>query len=268
MISALEIALREVLFSIPDEILNFVFRPAEKGVSLDQCIRQDVIEFRVIRDCNIYSGQYRKIPLRECDYKITPLEPGMGAVLPVTAGLWVVPPERRDFKNIASVLGVTFPGTSEIYNGSFPYNPHPGTMIGAAMATLESHMPAETGWVPTAVYMGNNTIKLVPGTDTQMDWIIEARLEYDTEMMSMSPDSIHDFSAMCVHAAKYHIYNYSVIKMGEGFIHSGKELGVFKDTIDKYEDSAELYKEAMLRFRGSELFNPQYFSQLNSIMML
>lgn len=268
MYSGVEQAIRKVIVSIPKQILDVAFEPAEKHSTIDERIRHEVIEFRVMPDCNLYSGQYKLIPLANCIYKETPMQPGMVNVTDTYGGVYVIPEEERDFKNIASVINVDYPLAINRYGlGPFVSAGGQATLVGAARATLNSHAPASSFTPPTPIYLGNNTVRMHPGTYLQTDWILTCRLEYDNEMRNMENASIATFADLVVTAVKAYIYNALIVRIDAAYLAGGVELGAIKDIILSYADANEQYEEKLLKFRGSEYLNTDTRQQLLRFVM-
>lgn len=83
-----------------------------------------------------------------------------------------------------------------------------------------------------------NDINIISGYTT-----LRCTLTYDKLFNEIKPAYRRDLAALSVLAAKAYIYNHLVIDVDEGVIRAGKTLGSFKQTLDKYEDSIQMYEE-------------------------
>lgn len=83
-----------------------------------------------------------------------------------------------------------------------------------------------------------NDINIISGYTT-----VRCTLTYDKLFNEIKPAYRRDLAALSVLAAKAYIYNHLVIDVDEGVIRAGKTLGSFKQTLDKYEDSIQMYEE-------------------------
>lgn len=83
-----------------------------------------------------------------------------------------------------------------------------------------------------------NDINIISGYTS-----LRCTLTYDKLFNEIKPAYRRDLAALSVLAAKAYIYNHLVIDVDEGVIRAGKTLGSFKQTLDKYEDSIQMYEE-------------------------
>lgn len=259
---AVDQALAEVLWHIPREILNVVFEPTKKAMTLDECIIEEVINFKVLRDVNLYSGIYKLIPLDRCKLLPTPIEPGMTHITDIYSGLFEVPPDVRDYKEITKVISVELPFIAS-HTDANPYiGTRGGSVQGALRATLNSHSPENTFVAPTPVFKGNNIIQLAPGSYTHYNWQVQCRLGYDQEFRGMNDSSVAVFSEMVREATRILIHVRRLIPNGTMFVMGGAELGPFKDYSDSCADAAEKYESLRREFLGTEHLTPEVFARL------
>ena len=96
-------AIDDAMFSIPEEILDLVFRRDTRWrrgppISVREAIMQDVIRPRVLVDANVVGGKEAIISLSGLDPFYTDDQ----------CSIYKVPPERLNFKTILSVHSVGF----------------------------------------------------------------------------------------------------------------------------------------------------------------
>lgn len=57
MENAIDLALRNINHNIPLEILEVAFENDQRGISIEDCIHEDVIINRILHDANIVAGK-------------------------------------------------------------------------------------------------------------------------------------------------------------------------------------------------------------------
>ena len=63
MENAIDLALRNINHNIPLEILEVAFENDRRGISIEDCIHEDVIVNRILHDANIVAGKIKTIVL-------------------------------------------------------------------------------------------------------------------------------------------------------------------------------------------------------------
>ena len=267
--SPIDQAIAEVLWTIPSDILRITFEPDRRNETIDEIIHRDIIDFKVSRDCNLFSGVFKNIALDNCILKPTPTEPGMVHISDTYSGLYEVPPEARDFRNISKVISVEWPFTTGRYGINAPYGGTGGaaTIPGALKATLNSHAPISSYTPPIPHYMGNNIVALIPAVFSQMNWVLQCKLEYDSEFRNMNESTISLFAKMVVQATRSRIWSTMAMKIGTSYVIGGAEIGPVKDYIDDCKDADEKYEELLLSWRGAENTSPEVFQRFIRSML-
>lgn len=85
-----------------------------------------------------------------------------------------------------------------------------------------------------------NDINIVAGFTN-----LRCTVTYDKLFNEIKPAYRKDLADLAVLATKAFIYNHLIIDVDEGVIRSGKTIGAFKQVLDKYEDSLELYDDML-----------------------
>lgn len=228
-------AIEEVHFNVPRDILDRTFldpRLIQRGVpvSVDTKIRSEVIEKRVLVDCNIYGAMQVAIPLAGL----------IPELLDPFSAIYRIPKSLTQGRSITSTLSVSFgqntrmPGSNSFLNNSSP-------LITATNQILDSAMPIPTVSTAYVQLIGENTILIEGEITLPRDIYLRCMLSHDSEMTNIKPASYLTFSRLVVFAVKDHIYRNIQIPMDMGYLHSGMQLGTFKEIVDSYADASELY---------------------------
>ena len=235
--NAIAHALKEVRHSIPPAILQYAFVNNRAGnkrtvVSIDSIIREEVINARVLPDCNITGGTLEYIPISNLPYK----ETNSGARIykiskALTAG-----------RTIYSVLSVGEDAYCKAYVDSSQGIGN--RLVDRAQRVSESFAPAEFMHTTDVALENNNTVVVnaeVHHWGTNFHLI--CKLGYDDELSAIPARAYRNFSELVVRAVKAYIYNQTIVSIGAGAVMGGVELGTFRELIDSYADSNELYSE-------------------------
>lgn len=229
-------ALKQLRYSIPVEILEKIFissiwHNAKQPVSLDARIREEVIEDRVLPDCNLKYGTEATIQLFDL-----PKEQ-------VDMFMWIyrIPKFKTQGRTIVRALSVSFgEGT---YVGATSVAPRQGNaMLEATMGLFNSAMPIPIVSTANVQVIGENVILVQDNMALPINVYLRCWLENDSNMNHIQPTSYAKFAEMVELAVKAHIWVKCQIPMDRAFIFSGAELGRFGSIIDSYAESNEMYK--------------------------
>lgn len=243
-------ALDEVRQSIPPEILQYAFITIDKHsrfssrrvpVSLDSVIKDKVISDRVLPDCNIGGGVHVNINLS--GLPSIAMEQGYRS--------FQIPHSLTQGRNIISCRTI---GTTAYMTSHHPQL-HASGLESSMRGLLDTAQGGSMGEYSTSNVhvVGENTILVEDDISHYMsDLQLYCILSYDEDMSTLPPRAFREFSKLVILAVKAYIYNTTRIKLGQGMIQGGMELGVFKEEIDSYADANELYQEN-LRTRWSRV---------------
>ena len=130
--TAVAMMLQEIYSEIPVEILNTCFDPHKYQTTLDDRIISEVLQTRVLNDVNIRMGQTTRIELQN-SWKVSTTKDQFEGMVGnnYTAAYFQIPPEAREFKNIATCERVT-----DYYNFASPINAGPTGSISSLGYTV------------------------------------------------------------------------------------------------------------------------------------
>lgn len=250
--SPIQKALSDIKRRIPKEILETVFLPKRSyhmvierflPTTIENRIREEIIEGRVREDCDITGGTEVYIPLSSIQPEVS------------GEGMWVyvIPKTLMQGRRIVSALSIAFG----------PINPDMGSQIGVTGSTnynqmelecnhggythlskeiLYSNTPMQLNQSAQVRLIGENVILVEDNIRPTSAWL-RCKVSADDEFSHLNPRSWLAFSHLCVLATKAYIYNNYIIKMGDAELKVGFDLGVFKQIVEGYADADEMYRE-------------------------
>ena len=232
-------ALSDLRFKIPREVLEetFIRQPGFNNigtrtpVSLDYRIRQEVIDARVIPDCNLVGGTEVTIPLKDV----------LPQYLPDHKVVYRIPMSLTQNRKISRVYSLVYhqggaPTHSNLWNnGGSAY-------LDAASGLLATNSPIPQVSNAEVQLIGENTVLVnmhqPPSPSLHLRCVVEA----DSEFSHLKPGSIPRFSKLVEYAVKAYIYINLDIRMGRSYLSGGQDLGRFRDVVEGYADANELYE--------------------------
>ena len=229
-------ALKQLRYSIPVEILEKVFVSTiwdddDLTISLDARIREEVIEERVLVDCNLRYGQ-------EITVNLTDLPKEQ-----IDLFMWVyrIPKFKTQGRTIVRALNISFgDGT---YVGSTAVAPLQGkALLEATTGLYNSMSPIPVISTANVTVIGENVVLIQDNMALPVNVYLRCWVENDSNLNHIQPTSYSKFAKMVEHAVKAHIWVKCQIPMDRAFIFSGAELGRFGSIIDSYADQNEMYE--------------------------
>lgn len=257
MTKAMTRILKDVYNNIPIEILEAAFYPQDKDQplikSLDDYIMEEIIEGRVLDDCNIGSGKPKEIELRRqylIPYKYGNSSLHLNSEIG-NEGVYCIPPEARENRNITEMVKLKYPSYM------MPFVPYEGSGLGNKTKDLiYSHTYKNLESLPIPISLGNNMLRLDPPQLYTGNLILVCYLEYDKYFTNLNNDAIKPIANLTVCATKAYIYNKLYIKMNRAQVLGGHEIGAFREIIERYEGENDRYDELLLEARGGMTLDP------------
>lgn len=237
-------AIQDIKFTIPREVLQigFVenFDRVNHITSIDERIINSVIRPRVLTDCNLVGGVPVMIDISQC-------------VVHDTANreyIIEVPKRLTNNRPIVSCLSLV------ANHRGLLLAPYKGTNPVMTQAThMFNSLNTET-IIQTArlELIGENTILVNEPYLGILNATVRVNVAYDDMMSNLHPRSFIEFSKLCIYAVKAYIYNNCKVKLDQGYVYGGHELGSIGEIIDNYSDSEEMYQEHLNTIMGKVLF--------------
>lgn len=234
---AISKALDEVKMQIPPQILQAVFvqrdqRWRQAPASIDEQILSLVIRPRVLVDCDLVGGTEILISLEGClvdrpnDY----------------TNVYRVPKDRTQGRSIIAIKHISYTDPTRTAAAGVPSQLTGGAMLNAGMAVMDAHSPIPITSTAHAQLIGENVLMVKDVTVMPSNIFLRAVIGYDENMSHLQLRSYRAFSQLVVLACKSYIYNQMVIRIDQGELQGGMQLGRFKEIVDNYADSEELYQ--------------------------
>lgn len=234
--NAISYAISRIKQQIPQAVLKATFNDSHANnfaiaVSTDSKIREEVINNRVMVDCNLVGGAEVTIALRNCRHE---------RVQP-SVHVYTIPKDLTQGRTIISALSVAF-ANGGIAGNMAPYGvanelDNAAKMQVAAISSIPYVSDARCSVI------GENVVLIEHPDMTVANLYLRCVIENDSHMQHLNAKSWPNFAKLCVLACKAEIYNRNVIQVDMGKMVGGQELGAYKDTIDSYSDMQEMYEE-------------------------
>lgn len=235
-------ALDDIKFTIPYEILDATFRNdynnwRNANNSIDEQMLVKIIRPRVLQDCNLVGGVTVVIPFDNIHPSFTD---NYNTV-------YTIPNERTGNRTILSVLSVgylPFQANFNMTSGNIAYATplsmnsvtQAAQRIGDAMSVMPVLSNAQIEIV------GHNTILVKENYRLSSTYSMRCVLMNDENLTNINPRSFLAFSKLCQLAVRAYIYNKMIVKIDQAFLQGGQELGAFKNIVEGYADSNEMYE--------------------------
>lgn len=230
---------------IPRQILERVFlspdnpwHNAPKSLAFE--ITEKVIRPRVIDDCNILSGIEDIIRLTGLRFERTP------ELMTVVH----IPKERTAGRTIISPLSLSYID----YTGNGNFNPAPNfnacsvtPLLQAASLVGASYTPSMNLGTTRLEMVAENTLLIKDTYTMPANASLRCIMSNDADMNNLPLRAIGHFADLCTLAIKSHVYNEMIVTMDEGVAQAGRNIGAYRQIIERYESAEEEYAE-MLKF--------------------
>lgn len=252
-------AIQDIKFNIPIEVLQvgFVenFDRVNHITSIDDRILNSVIRPRVLVDCNLIGGITVKIDIAKCNVM----------QLPTREYIIEVPKNLTSNRPIVSCLSLV------ANHRGLMHNPYMGSNDLLVQSTHMLNSLSTETIIQTArlELIGENTILVSEPHMGLLNATIRVNIAYDDMLNNLHPRSYLGFSTLCRLATKAYIYNNCTVKLDQGYIWAGHELGKIGEIIDSYSDAEEMYQEHLTTIMRKVLFynDPNNTSRLIATML-
>lgn len=239
--NAIDYALKQIRYEIPEEILQMTFgvnRDLPRGrlqefntsYSLDHNINRLVISERVLTDMNLIGGKRIIIPLRNTSKRS----------VDVATRVYEIPHELTGGLQIVTVQSINFWDTRHalIRQGFGDGQVIDAVNFSRALATLPIVGTANV------TLIGPNQVLVRDAKHFINDnYALILQVEHDPDLLSLTQGAYKPFSEACILATKAHIYRNKVVVLNRGQLYAGMELSVISEIINEYRDANQMYNE-------------------------
>lgn len=241
--NAIQYALNHIRHTIPEGILQLAFSPRSivqptvrwnqnnEFVSIDQQIRDKVIEGRVNIDCNLVGSMQIAIDLRGVAYEQFDL----------ATRVFRIPYDKTAGRKIVSIQTLNY----LTYHGLPSYTHGVGNQqLAAAMDLYRAVASMPIVSTANCQLIGDNVVMVKDDVQHLSDQLaLTCLVENDSEMNNLNPGIFPVYAKLVELATKAYIYTQTVIPMDQGVLHGGMSLGRISDIIQDYADSNEMYQQ-------------------------
>lgn len=233
-------AIDECKFQIPRQILEVCFNNRDQyyrlmPTSIDEHIRNEVLKPRVLVDCNLVGGTEIFVPLaglqqeRINDY----------------TSVYKIPKNRTQNRTILSVLNITFSNPNMITNYGISSQCGNSTMLQGGQQVMDAMGSIPITSTAYVQLIGENVVMVRDTVILPANIYLRCIVQNDENMSHIQLRSYRAFAKLAVLAVKAYIYNEMIVRMDQGELYAGQELGIIKSKIEEYADSEELYQTYM-----------------------
>lgn len=256
--------LDEVKFRIPKAILEAVFvqkniKWRQQPPSLDEQIMALVVRPRVLVDCNLVGGAEVFIPLDGCPFDRADSY----------TSVYRIPKSYTNGRSINSVLNITFSDPTKLSSYGVAAGQQNTMMMNLGSSVMDAHGSIPMTSTAKVQLIGENVVMVRDTVILPANIYLRCIVANDENMSHLQMRSYHHFANLGVLAVKSFIYNTYVIPMDLGELHGGQVLGRFKEIVDGYADSEELYQTYLTeKFQKVSFMNDQesFHRMLKSIV--
>ena len=249
-------AVQEIERTIPKQILTEVFGREDfrnwrrnAPVTIDEMIKSKVIRPTVIKDCNLIGGRIILLSLEGAGFDL----------IDQFTTVYNVPVALTGNREIVSVLSVHYlPALAMSGGPAAPFAMMSPTSVSDVQTAAQrvgdaaSNIPHVSS--AEAELIGYNTVMIRDSMRSTQIYGLRCVIAHDENLANLSPRSYRHFAKACILATKSYIYNQLVIRMDQGRLEQGQELGRFKDIVDQYADSEEMYQDYIRNVLRKVLF--------------
>jgi len=239
--NAIQKALKDIRSNIPKEILERTFltqnmsafggRHNFQPLSLDQRIREAVIDGTVLPDCHLVGGTEVTVPL--------------ASVRPEYVNsynlVYRVPKHLTQQRSIVRVLHITF-GDGGVAGSMNMGLQGRSELLSKAQGVLNSRSSIPVVSTANIELIGENTVLVRDNITMPGNPYLRCVVENDAELSGFLPAAILVFGKLCVLACKSYIYNNINISIDQAQLSGGMALGRFREVVDGYSDAQEQYE--------------------------
>lgn len=246
-------ALSRINQVIPKEILEKTFVQRNRyerftPATLGENIKATVLRPRVFVDCNIVGGTEVLIRIE-----------GLQMDRPDDfTSIYRIPKSRTQNRSIMSVLNVTFNDPTGVSYYGMASGCGATQMMATAMGVLDAAGTIPVTSTAQVSLIGENVVMVRDTTILPANAFLRCLLASDENFSHLQMRVYRKFADICVLAVKAYIYKTLVIEVDQAELSGGFQLGRFREVLDGYADSDELYEQYLTeKWQKISLMNDQ-----------
>lgn len=228
-------ALNNLRMHIPLEVLEKTFLGLNPSrfvtpVSLDSIIRDQVIDAKVMVDCNLIGGTEVYIPLQGLPFQR----------IDNFTSIYQIPKSLTQGRSITTALSVAY-GFGSPIGGSNMGLRNSNSLLDAASGVMASQAPIPDVSTAYVSLIGENTIMIQDNMSLPANIALRCKLENDSNFNHLKGPQYMQFAELVLLATKAYIYVKNQIPMDRAYLSGGQDLNAYRTIIDGYSDAAENY---------------------------
>lgn len=262
-INAIQYAINETLYEIPQELLEAAFFDnsyfAQRNThSIGACIRRDVIDARVNLDVNLVGGTQINVPIW-----------GLQAVPYLDHAITVkIPKSLTQGRSITVPLSIIYGLQSSGISGQTALYQDFNEPATASAKVQDSFRKVPEVSTSNVHLIEDNVIMISEMFVIPANTWLRCMIENEEELGNIQPPYYQDYAMLVMYATKAYLYRKLKIRVDKGELHAGRDLGTFRDILDSYSDANENYREFLDKdWRKTAVFN-DYHSRRRHINMI
>ena len=243
----ISVSVARVLREVPREILQQAFTakrydPTRQdryfdnvdSISLDEKIRELVIEARVAVDCNLTGGVEILLPMRQAEREY----------VDTWNIIYRFPPHVLGNRKISMVHEMIYGLTQGLTGGGATgYDSRSSGMLRDVRNIIRATNGIGVMGTAYVQLLNHNTVLVNDSNQVMGDAALRCTVSHEPNFNDIKQPYYRDFGEMVVLATKAHVYNTLIIDLDEGFIRGGATLGRVREIIDSYADANTMYNE-------------------------
>ena len=248
---AVDTALKYILNTVNETLLELAFREKHRIINntltLEEKIRTQVLVSKVLSDVKSLSGIRKNIVLSKCYIR---------QVADTTDYIVEIPDKLLGNREIVSASSISIVGA----NGAYSTSGNP--LLDASMGIMASYDSGPSVTITTIENIGRNVLLVITeGFEYDLaSGTMECTIASTNSMSHIHPRNYRQFNQLCKAAAESLIYNKLYVKLDEGYVKGGHNIGRIKDAVDKLEDAEDKYQELLDKWELIERLNSRKFN--------
>ncbi len=232
-------AINDIKATIPKEILDLAYNNEYNTVETIESKIERVIRSRVLVDTNLVGGVTIFVPMY--NVKIIEKDDFGGTIIEIPEKLL----NSRKILSVHSLVTAENPGGLKLLAGN---DESSCSSVGGSMLQEANKIKRNLDTVGVEVtsnieVIGERIIYIRDPITNIADTVMRLVVENQSLLNNLPPRAFINFSILVSRAIKADIYNKLIVKLDQGVIHNGHQLGVVQSIVDKYEDMNEMYLE-------------------------
>ena len=234
--NALSYAINKIkMIDIPTEILNIAFTEyntfGNRMFSLDEKIISTFVRPVVLVDMNVVGGVHLTVSLDRCNLRD----------LNEREYIVEVPKNVVGGASILSALSIT---TGPMLNYGASNLGSSSQLLNAGETTMDNMSEGSVMQTARLQVIGENTILVQDVAAIRLTGgSLRLVVTNNDNLENITTRAYPAFKHLVMLGLRAYIYNYVKVKMDKGYIYSGHELGIIKETISEWNDASTMYEE-------------------------